>query len=81
MNRAVSEPNLHRILILGTHVLQNKSNSFHNLSNLKQHLPVATESFKPKLITWLYVTKTQCTSINFTKTDGDLLKVFSKFLG
>lgn len=80
MNRAVSEPNLHRTFILGTRVLQNKSNSFHNLTNFKQHLPVAAESFKPKLITWLYVTKGQCISINFTKTDSDLLKVFSKFL-
>lgn len=79
MNRAVSEPNIQTIHILGTIILQ-KSNSFHNLCNFKQRLRPSVESFKPKLINWLYVTKAHCFNIVFTKTDSDLVTVFGTFL-
>jgi len=77
MYRAISEPNLQTINVLGTRVLQ-KSNSFHELNNFKrlQPEPLVVKPFKPKNLTWLYVTRAQCYRINFTKTDEDLLSVF-----
>lgn len=79
MNRAVTEPNIQTIRILGTDILQ-KSNSFHELHNFKQQPNPPAELFKPKLVTWLYVTKAQCYYINFTRTDTDLIKVFGMSL-
>jgi hypothetical protein len=72
MDRAVSEPNLQTAYILGTKILQ-KSNSFHDLHNFKQRFKPLVQPFKPKIVTWLYVTKAQCYSISFTKTDNDLI--------
>lgn len=75
MGRAVSEPSIQTIYTSGTISLQ-KSNSFHDLCNFKQQFRPSVDSFKPKPITWLYVTKAQCYSINSTKTDKDLIQVF-----
>jgi len=77
--RAVSEPNLRTVHILGTKVLR-KSNSFHDLCNFKQPFKPYGKPFLGKLLNWQYVTRAQCHRINFTKTDKDLINTFGTAL-
>ncbi|VVC31672.1 Flagellar C1a complex subunit C1a-32 [Cinara cedri] len=76
ISRAVSEPCLQTVRVLETTILQ-KNDSFHELREINSvDKRTPAESFKPKIMTWLYVTRVQCSGINYTKTDDDLLEMF-----
>lgn len=77
IGRAVSEPNLQKVHVMGTKILQ-KSNSFHELHNNSQQRNKrnSVDSFEPKLLTWKYVSEAQCYDINFAVSDKNLLTFF-----